>query len=122
MVLVTRKGNMRLRMKPLGVKFLSANVLLLLLAGMGDASAAPVGRQSCSGVLAQDADGYALVADPDSKSLWCAAAIGDDKNSPLAKRVLKTCKVGGRCHIEGAFSGHGLFFWTQISTVKSLDH
>ena len=76
---------MRLRMKPLSVKFLSADVLLLLLAGMGDASSAPVGRQSCSGVLAQDADGYMLVADPDSKSVWCAAAIGEDKSAPLAK-------------------------------------
>jgi hypothetical protein len=57
---------------------------------------------------------------PISKSLWCDAVIGEGENAPLARRVLKTCKIGGRCHIAGAFSGHGIFFWTQISSVTYL--
>jgi hypothetical protein len=111
---------MRPRMKPTSIGTLAATILLLPFAWMGEAAAAPVGRQSCSGVLAHDADGYMLVADPNSKSLWCDAAIGEGESSPLARQVLKTCKIGGRCHIEGSFSGHGIFFWTQISAVTYL--
>ena len=77
-------------------------------------------RQACSGVLTHDDDGYMLIADPDSKSLWCAASVGEDEKSALVKRVLKTCAIGSHCHIEGSFAGHKLFYWTQISSVSLL--
>jgi hypothetical protein len=99
-------------------KTISAAALALWLSAATGFSA-PDQRQSCSGVLNHD-DGYALIADPDSKSLWCAASIGEDEKSPLVKRVLKTCAIGSHCHIEGSFTGHGLFFWTRISSVALL--
>ena len=99
-------------------KTIVAAALALLLSAEAGVSA-PDERQSCSGILNHD-DGYALIADPDSKSLWCAASIGEDEKSPLVKRVLKTCAVGSHCHIEGSFTGHGLFFWTRISSVAML--
>ena len=111
---------MQLCEKPARIDLLSAAILLLLSTWPGGASSAPVGRQSCSGVLMHDDGGYLLLPDPDSTP-WCPAYIGDDDKSPQARKVLKTCKVGGRCHIEGTFSGHGNFYWTQLSSVKSLD-
>jgi hypothetical protein len=83
-------------------------------------SAASGQPQSCSGILTQDDDGYLLNPDPNTKSPWCPAYIGDDKNSALAKRVLKTCALGSHCHIEGRFLGHGIFYWTQITSVSLL--
>jgi hypothetical protein len=100
-------------------KTIAAAALTLLLGAQAGFSA-PDQRQACSGVLNHDDDGYALIADPDSKSLWCAASIGEDEKSPLVKRVLKTCAIGTHCHIEGSFTGHGLFFWTRISSVALL--
>jgi len=97
-------------------KTISAAALAWLLSTAAGFSA-PDQHQSCSGVLNHDDDGYALIADPDSKSLWCAASIGENEKSPLVKRVLKTCAIGAHCHIEGSFTGHGLFFWTRISAV-----
>ena len=100
-------------------KALSLAALALLLS-INAGSAASGDRQSCSGILTHEDDGYALVADPNSKSLWCAASIGEREKAPLVKRVLKTCAVGTHCHIEGLFTGHGLFYWTQISSVSLL--
>jgi hypothetical protein len=80
----------------------------------------PGAKTLSAAALALLLDGYTLIADPDSKSLWCAASIGEDARSPLVKRVLKTCAPGSHCHIEGAFTGHGLFFWTRISSVSLL--
>jgi hypothetical protein len=99
-------------------KTISAAALAWLLSTAAGFSA-PDQHQSCSGVLNHD-DGYALIADADSKSLWCAASIGENEKSPLVKRVLKTCAIGTHCHIEGSFTGHGLFFWTRISSVALL--
>jgi hypothetical protein len=110
---------MKHRMIPLSVKTLSATTLLFL-ACMGPGSSAPGSRQACSGVLTQDEGGYMLKPDPGSKSLWCDAYIGEDKGSSLAQRVLKVCVIGSRCHIEGSFRGHGVFYWTQISSVSLL--
>jgi hypothetical protein len=97
----------------------SAAVLALLLSTQVGFSASAQ-RQSCSGVLAHDEDGYLLQPDAGTKSPWCPAYIGDDDKSPLAKRVLKTCALGSHCHIEGSFVGHGIFYWTQISSVSLL--
>jgi hypothetical protein len=97
---------------------LAAALALVLSAQAG--SAASGQRQSCSGILAHDEDGYLLNPDPDTKSPWCPAYIGDNEKSPLARRVLKTCAVGSHCHIEGLFLGHGIFYWTQISSVSLL--
>jgi hypothetical protein len=93
---------------------------LALMLSAHSSSAASGQRQSCSGILTQDDDGYLLNPDPNTKSPWCPAYIGDDKNSALAKRVLKTCALGSHCHIEGLFLGHGIFYWTQISSVSLL--
>jgi hypothetical protein len=93
---------------------------LALVLSSHSGSAASGQRQACSGILTQDDDGYLLTPDPGTKSPWCPAYIGDDKNSALAKRVLKTCAVGSHCHIEGLFLGHGIFYWTQISSVSLL--
>jgi hypothetical protein len=97
----------------------SAAVLALLL-GTQVGFSASVQRQSCSGILAHDDDGYLLQPDAGTKSPWCPAYIGDDDKSALAKRVLKTCALGGHCHIEGSFAGHGIFYWTKISSVSLL--
>ena len=64
----------------------------------------------------------ALSLKPDAglKSLWCDADIGATLKSAQAKEVLKVCSVGERCQIEGAFTGHGVFYWVRISRVISL--
>jgi hypothetical protein len=99
-------------------------VLGLLVSGLMANShlgfAASAQRQSCSGILARDENSYHLEPDEGTKSPWCPASIGDDPSSPLVKRVLKTCPLGSHCHIEGSFTGHGLFWWTQISSVSLL--
>jgi hypothetical protein len=97
----------------------SAAVLALLLSTQAGFSASAQ-RQSCSGILAHDDGGYLLQPDAGAKSPWCPAYIGDDEKSPHAKRVLKTWALGSHCHIEGAFVGHGIFYWTQISSVSLL--
>jgi hypothetical protein len=96
----------------------SAVVLALLSTQVGFPASAQ--RQACSGILAHDDDGYLLQPDEGTKSPWCPAYIGDDDKSPLAKRVLKTCALGSHCHIEGSFVGHGIFYWTRISSVLLL--
>jgi hypothetical protein len=106
------------QMRP-SAKVLAAAALALLLGTQAGFSASG-DRQSCSGVLTHDQDGYLLTPDADAKSSWCSAYIGDDEKSALAKRVLKTCPVGSHCHIEGLFLGHGIFYWTKISTVSLL--
>jgi hypothetical protein len=98
--------------------FLAAALALLLSPQAG--SAASGQHQSCSGILSHDEDGYLLTPDPGSKSPWCPAYIGDDDKSALAQRVLKTCQLGSHCHIEGLFLGHGIFYWTRISSVSLL--
>jgi hypothetical protein len=111
--------NMKFRVVPRSVKALSV-AALLLVAWMGAGSSAPVSRQACSGVLTHDVGGYMLKPDAGSKSLWCDAIIGFEERSSFAQRVLKTCMIGSRCHIEGSFKGHGVFYWTQISSIKLL--
>jgi hypothetical protein len=100
--------------------FFAAALALFLSAHAG--SAASGQHQSCNGILSHDTDGYLLIPDPDTKSPWCPAYIGDDEKSPLAQRVLKTCPLGSHCHIEGLFLGHGIFYWTRISSVSLLKH
>jgi hypothetical protein len=94
--------------------------VLALLLGTQAGFSASAQRQTCSGILAHDDDGYLLQPDAGTKSPWCPAYIGDDEKSALAKRVLKTCAVGSHCHIEGSFSGHGIFYWMKISSVSLL--
>jgi hypothetical protein len=112
---------MRGQMISPGAKILLAAALALALSTQAGFSAAGL-RQSCSGIVAHDddGDGYHLNPDPDTKSPWCPAHIGDDEKSPLVRRVLKTCPPGSHCHIEGLFRGHGDFYWTQISSVTLL--
>jgi hypothetical protein len=98
----------------------AAAAVLALLLGTQAGFSASAQRQACSGILAHDDEGYLLQPDAGTKSPWCPAYIGDDDKSALAKRVLKTCAVGSHCHIEGSFSGHGIFYWTKISSVSLL--
>jgi hypothetical protein len=100
------------------LKTFAAAALAVLLGAQAGFSADQ--RQACSGILAHDDDGYMLIADPDSQSLWCAASFGEDEKSPLVMRVWKTCAIGSHCHIEGSFTGHGLFYWTRISSMSLL--
>jgi hypothetical protein len=72
--------------------------------------------QICDGVLTKDGDEYSLNADPSSKSLWCAAVLQGEP----ARHVLKVCAVRDRCHIEGSFAGHGIFYWTRITKVRKV--
>jgi hypothetical protein len=95
-------------------------IALLLMAGTATAASKSNQRQACTGVLARDEAGYLLRVDPGSKSPWCDAYIGSEKNSTLARRVLTACPLGSRCHIAGSFQGHGVFYWTQISSVYQL--
>ena len=114
-----RTKNMKHQMIRPGVKALLAAALVLLVC-TGEGSSATGRRQVCNGILTHDNGGYMLKPDPDSKSLWCDAYIGEGDGSSLAQRVLKTCVIGSRCHIEGLFRGHGVFYWTQISSVSLL--
>jgi hypothetical protein len=97
------------------VRTLSAAVLMApLLAGTGLAASAPRSiHQSCNGVLTLDGGFYELKPDPGSGT-WCDSYVADG----LAKRVLKACAVGDRCHIEGSVAGHGAFYWIHISSVR----
>jgi hypothetical protein len=90
--------------------------VLLVLGFVGAAQSASGQRQVCNGVLARDENGLFLERDPESKSLWCDAYL--EKNSSLESRVLKTCSVGDRCHIDGKFEGQGVFYWNQIRSVS----
>jgi hypothetical protein len=110
---------MKLRMMRPSIEAISV-AALVLAASAQVAFSAPAQRQSCSGIVMHDEDGYSLNADPNSKSLWCHASIGESENSPLAKRVLKICALGSHCHIEGTFEGHGVFYWITVSSVSLL--
>ena len=75
-------------------------------------AASELDHMSCTGSLVQGDDGYHL--DPEAGSApWCPATIPKE----FLKRILKTCAVGGRCHIEGAVSGHGMFEWSSVRSV-----
>ena len=76
--------------------------------------------QACSGRLLQEEDGLLLEPDPDQTSSWCSAYVGETVSSPEAVTVLKSCKVGQRCRIKGAFAGHGIFYWTRIDAAEHL--
>jgi hypothetical protein len=95
------------------------SLAVMLIAGAADAAGK---RQVCSGVLTKDEDGGHLLKPDAGSSLWCDAYIGDDFHTGDASvsRVLKVCAVGGRCHIEGSFVGHGVFFWKHISSVSRI--
>jgi hypothetical protein len=104
---------------PTRIKIISG-IMLLLIASTAVATSSPEQRQTCQGVLALDETGYLLRPDPGSKSLWCDAYIGFEKDAALARRVLQACTLGSRCHIEGSFQGHGVFYWTRISSVYQI--
>lgn len=74
--------------------------------------------QSCVGILVEeDASSLLLKPDGNNKSLWCDAYIGEDKDSAIARKVLAVCRVGTKCAIKGHFEGHGVFYWTSITSV-----
>jgi hypothetical protein len=70
---------------------------------------------NCSGVLAEEDGTYRLK--PDQGMLaWCDADIDNkDKGG-----VLRACKLGDRCEIEGTIRGHGAFGWVEITSVKAV--
>ncbi len=74
-------------------------------------------RLSCTGVLSLDDGAYQLQAEPGAAP-WCDASI----EGALIQRVLKSCTVGQRCHIEGAVVGHGAFSRLRIRTVARPDN
>src|SRR5258707_1812015 len=97
----SRKGEQNVKhqmLRPIATAF--SATALALLRGTQAGSSASGDRQSCSGVLSHDQDGYLLSPDADTKSPWRSAYIADDEKSALAKRVLKTGPVGSHCHIE----------------------
>jgi hypothetical protein len=76
-------------------------------------------HQVCNGVLIKDEEGYLLKPDAGS-SLWCDAYIDGDFGDASVSRVLEVCAVGRRCHIEGSFTGHGVFYWRHVSLAFSM--
>jgi len=76
-------------------------------AGEGDLE-----HQSCSGSIIRGDEGYQLEPDAGSEP-WCNSAIPQ----ALLQKVLRTCAVGSRCHIDGSVHGHGLFEWYRIRSV-----
>ncbi|MGO9358436.1 MAG: hypothetical protein ACLP1D_12300 [Xanthobacteraceae bacterium] len=73
---------------------------------------ADLNRLSCAGSVIHGNEGYQLEADAGSAP-WCDSAIPPK----LLPRVLRTCAVGNRCHIEGSVRGHGLFEWYRIRSI-----
>ena len=69
-------------------------------------------HQSCSGPIIHGDDGYQLDPEPGSEP-WCSSIIPQE----LLQKVLRTCVVGSRCHIEGEIRGHGEFEWYRIRSV-----
>ena len=67
---------------------------------------------SCSGSIIQGNDGYQLEPDAGAEP-WCSSGLPQR----LLQKVLRTCAVGSRCHIEGSVRGHGLFEWYRIRSV-----
>lgn len=103
----------------------SFGAILLLSAAMifatGTSVSAADAVQTCSGTLVKDEDGLLLEPDGKASSAWCSAYIGEDGNSPEALRVLKTCKIGGRCLIAGSYAGHGIFYWSRIDRIEAVN-
>jgi hypothetical protein len=78
-------------------------------------------RFQCVGTLKIDADESAqekevlYQLDPVEGMLaWCDAYLAGER----ATKVLKTCKVGSNCEIKGEISGHGIFAWRRIDSVR----
>jgi hypothetical protein len=105
--------------KRVGLAGLAAVIGLGLFGSTGTIAKMPT-YLTCRGVLVHEDGEYQLKPDTGS-SLWCDADISDEfglKGS--VSRVLDTCKLGGRCEIEGVVNGHGAFYWVKLSSVRSL--
>jgi hypothetical protein len=77
--------------------------------------------QNCSGVMKEDSGDYSL--NPDAGSgLWCDALLSEEFSSVkgLTQKVLKVCPVGSHCRIKGGYEGHGVFYWSQVTSVQRL--
>jgi hypothetical protein len=57
-------------------------------------------------------------------SLWCDALFTGKEYGvtklDAEKRVRATCVEGDRCQVKGTVEGHGVFYWTKITSVKKL--
>jgi hypothetical protein len=78
---------------------------------------------TCSGVLIVQDGELQLHPDPGSKT-WCDASFNGEQyqvaKSDMAKRVKAVCAEGDRCQAKGTIEGHGVFYWTKITSVKKL--
>lgn len=83
------------------------------------AQASTIEHQKCTGILRiNESDNYAL--NPNKKSgngNWCDSEIP----KKLVKKVLKSCRVGMNCQIEGTIRGHGTFSWYKINSANSVE-
>ncbi len=77
-------------------------------------------RQRCQGILEDDAvfglqlkDAKGIVFGGGA-SLWCDAEIGDEA------RVLRQCKLGDVCLLEGTVVGYGVFGWTRLDRIERV--
>lgn len=79
---------------------------------------------TCSGVLTVQDGELQLNPDPGSKT-WCDASFNGEQyqvaKSDIAKRVKAVCAEGDRCQVKGTIEGHGVFYWTKITSVKKLE-
>jgi hypothetical protein len=77
---------------------------------------------TCTGVLTAQSE-LQLKPNPGS-SLWCDALFTGKEYGvtklDAEKRVRATCAEGDRCQVKGTVEGHGVFYWTKITSVKKF--
>jgi hypothetical protein len=76
---------------------------LMMLPFVGSGLTASLPRaihQACSGVLTLE-DGYYELTPDAGSGLWCDANVAEE--------------------LEGSIRGHGIFYWTRISSITRLE-
>jgi hypothetical protein len=118
--------------------FKSIVVALALLLSISCAAAQGVFRSDCTGTLVEKDEGLQLQPEVCEQyhlvlrrrlvgckaAAWCDASFEIDKRgkweTPILERVKAACNVGDRCRVRGLVQGRGVFYWTEIASVKKL--
>jgi hypothetical protein len=76
--------------------------------------------QSCTGVMVKGEDGTHLALDASGAQFpgvsWCDSPFV----GALEARALASCPLGSTCRVKGFFEGHGVFYWTKITSIKRV--